>query len=117
MENDQLASARSHVAERGVSVMELAGLVEKLKGKVPLAEIRSLYACWIEHHPADPMLYAVLFNYSVVLTDAGGDSSTVLDHYVRSERPAGVTDVLMGIRGAPSALDATRDSRRSEDDV
>ncbi len=45
------------------------------------------------------------------------DSSTVLDHYVRSERPAGVTDVLMGIRGAPSALDATRDSRRSEDDV
>ena len=71
MENDQLVAARCHVAERGVSVMELAGLVEKLKGKVPLAEIRSLYACWIEHHPADPMLYAVLFNYSVVLTDAG----------------------------------------------
>jgi len=71
MENDQLASARSHVAERGVGVLELAGLVESLKGSVPLEEIRALYACWIEHHPGDPMLYAVLFNYSVVLTDAG----------------------------------------------
>jgi site-specific recombinase XerD len=35
------------------------------------------------------------------------DPSTVYGHYVRSERPATTTDVLLGIRSGNSALDAT----------
>ena len=29
------------------------------------------YAAWVASHPQDPLLYAVLFNYSVALTDSG----------------------------------------------
>ena len=56
---------------RDLGVMELAGLIESLRARLPSADIQALYAAWIAHHPADPLLYAVLFNLSVVLTDAG----------------------------------------------
>jgi len=44
------------------------------------------------------------------------DPATVYGHYVRSRRPESTTDVLMGVR-SESALDATRDCRRSEGEV
>lgn len=69
--SEALAAAQARVAERSVGVLELASLVEALKPSVSLDDIRALYACWIEHHPEDPLLYAVLFNFSVVLTDSG----------------------------------------------
>ena len=76
MENDLLASATRRAAERGMGVIGLAALIESLRAAVPPASlppegIQALYTCWIEHHPDDPLLYAALFNYAVVLTDAG----------------------------------------------
>ena len=66
-----LVSAKRRAAKRGVGVIELSSLVEGLRGRVPLKGLKGLYGCWIEHHPGDPLLYAVLFNYAVVLTDMG----------------------------------------------
>src|ERR1700733_11813070 len=71
MESHRLASAIARSAERGTGVMELAALIEGLRASVAPRHIRELYTCWIEHHPDDPMLYAALYNYAVVLTDAG----------------------------------------------
>jgi predicted O-linked N-acetylglucosamine transferase (SPINDLY family) len=71
MESHQLASARARAAERGTGVIELAALIEGLRPSVAPEHIRTLYTCWIEHHPDDPMLYAALYNHAVVLTDAG----------------------------------------------
>ena len=71
MQSDQLVSAKQLAARRGAGVLELSNLVEALRGSVPLDDLKGLYACWIENHPEDPLLYAVLFNYAVVLTDLG----------------------------------------------
>jgi predicted O-linked N-acetylglucosamine transferase (SPINDLY family) len=71
MDIDQLASAQSRAAEPGMGGMALVGLVQSLRASIPPDGIQSLYAFWIERHPGDPLLYAVLFNYAVVLTDAG----------------------------------------------
>lgn len=66
-----LAPAMRRIVEPDASVMDLVNLVETLRVSVPSADIRTLYTQWIEHHPDDPLLFAALFNYSVVLTDAG----------------------------------------------
>jgi predicted O-linked N-acetylglucosamine transferase (SPINDLY family) len=71
MDNDRLASAKRRAAERDMGGMALVALVQNLRASVAPEGIQALYTCWIKHHPGDPLLYAVLFNYSVVLTDAG----------------------------------------------
>ncbi len=71
MNSEPLAPARHRVTQQDCGVMQLATVIESLKGRVPLAMIQTLYTAWIEHHPDDPLLYAALFNYAVVLTDAG----------------------------------------------
>jgi predicted O-linked N-acetylglucosamine transferase (SPINDLY family) len=71
MESDQLAPAMRRVTEAGAGVLQLINLVEGLKASVPPEDVRALYTNWIEHHPDDPLLFAALFNYAVVLTDAG----------------------------------------------
>src|ERR1700733_8852964 len=69
--SDQLLSAMRRVAEAAPGVLQLINLVESLKSSVPPEDIRALYTAWIDHHPNEPLLFAALFNYSVVLTDAG----------------------------------------------
>jgi predicted O-linked N-acetylglucosamine transferase (SPINDLY family) len=71
LESDQLAPAMRRVTEAGVGVLQLITLVESLKTSVPPGAILALYTTWIDHHPDDPLLYAALFNFSVVLTDSG----------------------------------------------
>ncbi len=70
MRSALLASALQKAAEQKLSVLELIQAVETLK---PLGaeHVRSLYATWVQHNESDPLLYAVLFNYSVLLTDSG----------------------------------------------
>ncbi|MBI3446463.1 MAG: glycosyl transferase [Magnetospirillum sp.] len=53
----------------GLSVVELIGRAEALAGECDA--LCALYATWIEANAADPLLYAVLFNYSVILADKG----------------------------------------------
>ena len=52
-------------------VLELVRAADQLKGKAPAQNIAALYQTWIDHHTNDGLMYAVLFNYSVVLTDMG----------------------------------------------
>jgi predicted O-linked N-acetylglucosamine transferase (SPINDLY family) len=69
MKSDRLATAKRRAAER--DVVELARLVDGLRGSVPSSGLQAVYSSWVEHHPGDSLLYAALYNFSVVLTDAG----------------------------------------------
>lgn len=56
---------------RELTVPDLIRSVELLtKGGQGQAAL-TLYATWIDQNPAHPLLYAVLFNHSVALTDSG----------------------------------------------
>jgi predicted O-linked N-acetylglucosamine transferase (SPINDLY family) len=69
MTEDASPQATSRPSAQDVAVPDLIRAVELLKqgGQAPAA--CALYATWIEHNSAHPLLYAVLFNYSVALTD------------------------------------------------
>jgi predicted O-linked N-acetylglucosamine transferase (SPINDLY family) len=54
-----------------MSVADLIRSAEALKQNGQAAAVEALYLGWIEQHPDQPLLYAVLFNYAVVLSDAG----------------------------------------------
>jgi len=53
-----------------LSVPDLIRAVELLKQGGQLQAASTLYASWVEHNPSHPLLYAVLFNYAVALSDA-----------------------------------------------
>lgn len=66
-----LATAQTGAPLPDLSIAELVRAVETLRGSGQANVAALLYQAWIERNPADPLLYAVLFNYSVVLSDAG----------------------------------------------
>ncbi|WP_237152256.1 O-linked N-acetylglucosamine transferase, SPINDLY family protein [Oryzibacter oryziterrae] len=71
MASDGAFSPNSPAGEQKIGVLDLIRAADKLKlvGEPKAAE--TLYAGWIQSNPNDPLLYAVLFNYAVMLTDAG----------------------------------------------
>ena len=71
MTNDVLSSALIQSMARNFSVAELIRTAETLKQSGQLNSVDTLYATWIEHNQDNPLLYAILFNYSVTLADAG----------------------------------------------
>lgn len=71
MSNDVLATALIQSMARNFSVNDLLHTVETLKQSNQGNSIRTLYATWIQHNQDNPLLYAILFNYSVVLTEVG----------------------------------------------
>lgn len=62
--------ASNHSAQE-LGVPDLIRAVELLRQAGQGAAASALYATWVEHNSAHPLLYAVLFNYSVALSDAG----------------------------------------------
>ncbi len=64
----QAAANRSMAQE--LSVPDLIRAVELLKQSGQAQAVSTLYSAWVEHNEAHPLLYAVLFNYAVALTDA-----------------------------------------------
>ncbi len=62
-------------AARDVSVSDLFATAELLKGSGQIRSAELLYSAWIEHNAEHPLLFAVLFNYSVILSDAGKDDA------------------------------------------
>lgn len=54
-----------------LSVTDLIRTTETFKQSGQAASIEAAYAAWVQANPNDPLLYAVLFNYSIALTDAG----------------------------------------------
>jgi predicted O-linked N-acetylglucosamine transferase (SPINDLY family) len=71
MATDVYSSAVIQSAARNFSVPDLIRTVEMLKQSGQANQVESLYATWVQHNQDNPLLYAVLFNYSVVLSDTG----------------------------------------------
>jgi predicted O-linked N-acetylglucosamine transferase (SPINDLY family) len=69
--DDILASALSRSIAQDLSVIDLIRVAEILKQGGRADSVETLYATWIQHNHNNPLLYAVLFNFSVILTDAG----------------------------------------------
>ncbi len=59
-----------HHSAQELGVPDLIRAVDVLKQAGQGAAASALYATWIEHNAEHPLLYAVLFNYSVALADA-----------------------------------------------
>ena len=62
------ASPRPTAAE--LSVPDLIRAVEVLKHSGQAQAVGTLYSGWVERNPDHPLLYAVLFNYAVALSEA-----------------------------------------------
>lgn len=71
MQADALASAMIPPMAQELEVPDLIRAVEVLKESGQGQAVMALYAAWIAGHPAHPLLYAVLFNYAVALSDNG----------------------------------------------
>ncbi|MDO8605019.1 MAG: O-linked N-acetylglucosamine transferase [Phaeospirillum sp.] len=71
MDSELLSSAMTRSAERNLSVLDLIRIAEQLKPIGGPASVLALYDSWISHNSDNPLLYAVLFNYSVSLGDVG----------------------------------------------
>ncbi len=56
---------------RDLSVADLIQAVDLRKARRDLAGALELYDAWVEHNGEHPLLYAVLFNQSILLTDIG----------------------------------------------
>ena len=61
----------SQAAEWTLSVSDLIQTAETLKQTGGAPRVVALYESWVRHNPENPLLYAVLFNYAVVLTESG----------------------------------------------
>ncbi|GAB7082406.1 O-linked N-acetylglucosamine transferase, SPINDLY family protein [Megalodesulfovibrio paquesii] len=84
MGNDILSPAVIQSMVGTLSVPDLIKTTEVLKQSGQAASVEAAYAAWIGRNPNDPLLYAVLFNYSVVLSDAGklGPAQEVLERAI-----------------------------------
>ena len=71
MTKDILSSALIESMARNFSVAQLIRTAETLKQSGQLNSVETLYTTWIEHNQDNPLHYAILFNYSVLLADAG----------------------------------------------
>ena len=70
MTQDALNAALIRPMARELSVPDLVRAVEVLKQSGQAQAVGGLYAAWIQHNQSNPLLYAVLFNYAVALSDA-----------------------------------------------
>lgn len=71
MLNELLATALRRASERVMTVLDLIQTVERVRPLSGDAGVQQLYETWVTHNESDPLLYAVLFNYSVTLSDTG----------------------------------------------
>lgn len=71
MPTDLFTTATIQAMARNFSVPDLIRTVETLKQSGQGDTVEALYSTWVQHNQSNPLLYAVLFNYSVALSDAG----------------------------------------------
>ncbi|NFV78852.1 tetratricopeptide repeat protein [Magnetospirillum aberrantis] len=71
MNQDFLASSMAQARQRTLGVLDLIRAVDQVRGSHGAGAVVALYDCWVEHNGDDPLLYAVLFNLSVTLSDCG----------------------------------------------
>jgi len=71
MTSDVLTPTLLQSMARTLSLMDLIKSAETLKATGQKDSVVTLYATWVEHNAEHPLLYAALFNYSVILTEVG----------------------------------------------
>jgi predicted O-linked N-acetylglucosamine transferase (SPINDLY family) len=71
MATDILTTAVLQSMARSLSVTDLIRTIETFKQSGQVRSAETLYSSWIQSNAVNPLLYAVLFNYSVMLADAG----------------------------------------------
>jgi len=71
MSSEILSAAMTQAKDRALSVIDLIRAVERIRTSGDAVGVLALYDTWIQHNQDNPLLYAVLFNYSVTLMDAG----------------------------------------------
>lgn len=69
MTSEQFATAIERAKSRNLSVVDLIGAAEQLSRQNDKSLLKELYSTWIAHNASDPLLYAVYFNYGVILMD------------------------------------------------
>lgn len=67
---DLLPNALKRATERNLPVMDLLNAVGHLQAANDIQGILTLYRTWIAHNPDDRLLYAIYFNFGVMLTNA-----------------------------------------------
>jgi len=68
---DPIAIWRSAAVLRMMGVGDLLATTEQLKAEGRAAAGVELYKLWIAHHPDDPLLHAIQFNFGVALSELG----------------------------------------------
>lgn len=71
MSQDALADALRRAEDRSLGVVDLIRTAEWLKATAGVGAALTLYGAWAQANADDPLLYAALFNYSVLLSDVG----------------------------------------------
>src|SRR5579859_278134 len=80
-----LAAFLDRARARTLTAMDMANAVQLIRASAGPAGVKQLYDTWLEHNPDDQLLYAVLFNYAVALTDFGdlAGAKTLLDRAIK----------------------------------
>jgi predicted O-linked N-acetylglucosamine transferase (SPINDLY family) len=68
---DFFAQSVKRACAHEMGVTDLLGAAERLVAAGERTLAGELYRAWVQHNTAEPLLYAVYFNYGVVLSDAG----------------------------------------------
>lgn len=71
MTTDILTAALIRSMARDFSVSDLIRTIETLKQSGQGSSVETLYATWIQYNQDNPLLFAILFNYAVALSDSG----------------------------------------------
>lgn len=71
MSGPLLAQALAQAQSKSLGVVDLIRTTEQLRQSDGPQAVLDLYKGWIQHNGDNPLLYAVLFNYSVALMDQG----------------------------------------------
>jgi predicted O-linked N-acetylglucosamine transferase (SPINDLY family) len=69
MASTLLASALGQAAQRSLGVLDLIRAAEAVRQSDGPEAVQVLYATWIEHNQDDPLLYSILFNHAVILSE------------------------------------------------
>jgi predicted O-linked N-acetylglucosamine transferase (SPINDLY family) len=75
-EQTPIVAATAGAPSAGLTAMQMTQAVQAARERGDLGAAAALYRRWIDENPGDPLLYAMLFNYSVTLSDMGDLAGT-----------------------------------------
>ena len=85
MTDDALAPALQQTEAADLPAIAAMGMADQLRADGAPERAVALYRAWITRHPADPLVYAMWFNYAVLLSQQGElpDAKAALDEAIR----------------------------------